>query len=356
MSITSQELASIIERASVGATPNEENLSRNVANEIRRAGQDATKESESSRSLQSMIDASSEELGPRAISQLSMAHIYGYESSYINAIPDISVEQKIIVFDGLKHLIYYHIALVKVLDQLIKHRDTSKYSLPNDEVISESLAFSLAGYSILSDFQETRQIPIAINDILGERVQGELLAAFRGALCFVLLHELAHIELGHLSTKRLRSERFQPALLESETLNRWQEEEMEADLYAWQLIQSETRHLFVPSIIFFIGAYAFIEVFSGPLAKAYPLAINRLSNLLSHTDMATNDRNIAVSWVDQQANTFRSLCHERNQRGGSIRGRIKESMPVKTAYKIIEDIKRTVAVECGYLDADPTYD
>ncbi len=139
MSITAQELASIIERASVGATPNEENLARNVAKEIRRARQDASKESESSRSLQSMVDASSEELGSRAISQLRMAHIYGYESTYINAIPDTSVEKKIIVFDGLKHLIYYHIALVKVLDQLLKHRAKAKYSLPNGEVISEAL-------------------------------------------------------------------------------------------------------------------------------------------------------------------------------------------------------------------------
>jgi hypothetical protein len=189
--------------------------------------------------------------------------------------------------------------------------------------------------------------------MLGERAQGELIAAFRGALCFVLLHELAHIELGHLSTKRLRSERFQPVLLESEPLNQWQAEEMEDDLYAWELIQPETRHAFVPSIIFFLGAYAFIEVFSGSLTKAYPLAINRLSNLLSHTDMKANDMNIAVSWVEQQANTLRSLRLDRDQSGGSIRDRIKESMPVETAYKIISEIKRTVAVEFGPLEADP---
>lgn len=356
MSITAQELASIIERASVGATPNEENLSRNVANEIRRAGYDATIESESSRSLQLMIDASSEELGKRAISQLRMVRIYGCESSYINAIPDISVEKRIIIFDGLKHLIYYHIALIKVLDRLQKHREASKYSLSDGEALPESLAFSLAGYSILANFQENRQIPLAINDILGERAQGEVLAAFHGALCFVLLHELAHIELGHLSNKKLRSERFQPVLLEPEPLNQWQAEEMEADQYAWQLIQAETRHLFVPSIIFFLGAYAVIEVFSGHMTKAYPLAINRLSNLLSLTDMQANDMNIAVSWVDQQVNTFRRLRGDRDQSGGSIRNRIKESMPVETAYKIVTQIKRTVAAEYGPLDADPIYE
>lgn len=355
MRISAKELASIVERASLGATPNEVNLARMVANEIRSARRGATFESECSRSLHSIIDASSEDLGPCAVSQLSTVHIYGYESSYINAIPDVSSERKIIVFDGIKHLIYYHIALIKVVDRLQKHRDSAKYLFSDGELIQESLAFSMAGYSILTDFQETRRVPAAINDMLGERAQGELIAAFRGALCFVLMHELAHIELGHLSTNRLRSERFQPVLLESETLNQWQAEEMEADLYAWHLIQPATRHLFVPSIIFFLGAYTFIEVFSGPLNTAYPLAVNRLSNLLSHTDMKANDMKIAVSWVEQQANTFRNLSIERDQSGGSIRERIHESMPVDKAYKIIGDIKSTVSSEYGPLDADAVY-
>jgi hypothetical protein len=49
MPISAHELASIVERASFGAIPNEESLSRNVANEIRRAGHAATIESESSK-------------------------------------------------------------------------------------------------------------------------------------------------------------------------------------------------------------------------------------------------------------------------------------------------------------------
>lgn len=96
--------------------------------------------------IQSIIDTSSKELGPRAISHLSTANIYGLRIKLYQRETCSNAEKKIIVFDGLKHLIYYHIALIIVLDLLPKQRVTAIYIFPTGEVISESLAFSLAAW------------------------------------------------------------------------------------------------------------------------------------------------------------------------------------------------------------------
>jgi IrrE N-terminal-like domain len=147
--------------------------------------------------------------------------------------------ERIFVFDGLKHLIHYHSDLIKVLGLLNAHRANVEYELPDGSVLPEPLAFSLAGYAILANFHETRRAPMTIHDMLGPKAQADVMAAFRGAVCFVLLHELGHIELGHLRFSEVRSERGHLSLQEPELLNAYQEAELEADAFAMNLIPAE---------------------------------------------------------------------------------------------------------------------
>lgn len=353
MSIPAPELASLIEQAAVGAAPNEEEVAHQVAEQIRHAGRGAHLHSQSSKSLHSMIASTQRELGEEALRRLAQVEIYGEESLYINAIPNMRRRVKrIIVFDGLKHLIHYHTDLIKVLDRLQVHRPDAQYELPDGSTVAECLAFSMAGFSILSDFLETLRTPVAIHDMLGPRARAEVVAAFRGALCFVLLHELAHIELGHLSISGVNSERLHFSLLEREAMNACKEDELAADAFAIGLIPSTSQAAFTPSLVFLLGAFAFLEVFSGNLSANHPLAVNRLSRLVDLCRMAPDEKSILVAWIEQQIQKFRNLSDDRASGGGSIRNRIEAKMPVQTAYRILIDIKQRVGVEHGCLEAD----
>lgn len=335
----------------MGAAPRETSEARAVAGEILRDGRGARLDSTSSKSLQSVLIATNAELGSRAIERLARVEIYGDETSYINAVPQARKGiERIFVFDGLKHLIHYHSDLIKVLGLLQAHRPGVEYQLPDGSVLSESLAFSMAGYSILANFHETRRVPMTIHDMLGPKAQAEVLAAYRGALCFVLLHELGHIELGHLKFSEVRSERSHLSLREPEALSSYQEAELEADAFAMNLIPRHARATFTPSLIFFLGAFAFIEVFSGGLSESHPLAVNRLARLVDLCEMDQADQSILVSWIGGQVENYRRFAQDRAIHGGSIRSRIAESMPADQAYAVVLEIKRRVAAQHGVLE------
>jgi hypothetical protein len=353
MSIPANELADLIEQATAGAVPNEIEYTRRAANEIRKSGIGAFSDDTEAKSLLSMINAIKNELGEKSLSQIAQVEINSSQSSYINILPDYRGQVKrIIVFDGFKQFVCFHTYLIKVLDQLQVHRSEVQYKLPNGSLVNESLAFSIAGYSILSDFQKTRRLPVSIHDMLGPRARNDVIAAVCGALGFVLLHEIGHIELGHIDKSGVYSERQHFSLLEQEVLNLSKENEIAADKFAIGLIPHESRFAFMPSLIFLFGAYAFLEVFNGNLNEQHPLAVNRLSSIVDECEASPETKNIIISWIEQQRNSFKALEKDRINNNGSIRNRIEENMPVNVAYKILADIKHNVSTEYGLLDRD----
>jgi hypothetical protein len=350
VSIPAPELAALVERAAVGAAPNEEAVAHLAADQMRRVGKAVSSSSLTSKSLYAAIDATRPELGAEAIRRLAEMQIYGHESLYINAIPNVRRQTKqIIVFDGLKHLIHYHASLIRVLDRLQTLRPDAEYMLPNGSTEPEALACSMAGYALLDDFQKTFRKPVFVHDMLGRHARAEIAAAYRGALCFTLLHELAHIELGHLAFSPARSETRQFSLLEPEALNACQYDELAADAFALCLIPQQSRAAFGPSLVFMVGAFAFLEAFSGNLSADHPLAVNRMSQMVALCEMPVDDQAIYIGWIDHQVEKLQQFAAARVSGGGSIRERIAMSMPASLATRIIVEIKKRVRKQHGLL-------
>lgn len=350
MSISANELAGLVEHASFHAAPDERAAALRVAAEIRRKQLAARADSVSSRWLRSAVDFSKNELGEVAVRELERVEVLGHEASYINALP--TSDGRIVVFDGLRHLILFHTNLTKVLEQLQRCRPQATHQLSDGTVLPEALAFSLAGYSILADFLTSLHSPPVLADVLGPVPKAHALAAYKGAMCFVLLHELAHIRLGHLRGEPTRSETLAASILSPEVLTEAQQDELGADRYALALIPAEARVLFGPSIVFFFGAFAFIELFAGSLSSNHPLAVNRISALVDMCPMRPGDKQILVSWVTEQAERFREFAKARQSAGGSIRANIHATVPVALARETLEAIKLRVLHEHGLLSAD----
>lgn len=363
MSIPANELADLMEQATVGAVPREIENTRREANEVRKSGVGAFSDIDGAKFLHSVIDAIKDVLGENALSYLAQVEINSSPSPSINVLPVYTKRiKKILVFEGMKYFISFHTDLIKVLDQLQFHRPNIQYRFPNGSIVNESLAFSMAGYSILSyfqkpksefsdyDFQKLKRVQESIHDMLGTKARNEVIVAVYGALVFVLLHEIGHIELGHIGKTGVYSERQHFSLLEQEALSLSKENELAADNFAIRLLPKKSRVDFMPSLVFLLGAFAFLEVFSGNLDEKHPLAVNRLSSIVEECEAPPEYKDIVINWIEQQRKNLKFYESDRTDNGGSIWDNIDKTMPVDLAVKIIGDIKYRVFIECGLLD------
>jgi hypothetical protein len=351
VSIDPDELAAIIERSCRGAVLAEGEAARIAAAEVRRARTVADEASAGSRFFRNVVDIHEPYLTPNVTSLLRTVELYGVDSPYANAIPEVEAPRKrIFVFEGFQQLFLYFAYLIRVLDGLQNHRANAEIVVEGER-LAEPLAFSMAAFSILSNAMARQFWLPPLEDMLGPRAKSEVMYAYRAGMLFVLLHELGHIELGHLGLDGVRSERGHFDLAEPELLSEIQREELEADDFAFEALQSAYRGEIMPSLIFLFGAHAFMEVYSGHLSEKHPLAANRLWVLAQRTPLPAQDKQIVVDWIEGQIAVWRNFAGKRGDLGSGFRARIEERMPVKTAVCVVDEIKRRVAAEVGLLEA-----
>lgn len=297
--------------------------------------------SEESKKIHEIIFSLRDEIGENAVYLLNQIEISFDPSLKVDAHTSIN-PKKIILNNGLIQFLLFHSDLIRVLDYLIIHRSEKKYQLPDGSIEDEKFIFSMAAYSLLAQFacKKISDLP-NIHDILDEKAGKEVVAAVHGGICFILLHELGHIELGHLNLfEDIERQSFD--LVEEESLSARKEWELAADSFAFNLIPSYSRRFFMPSITFLFGAYAFLEAFIGNYNKKYPLTINRLHILVNQCDLTHEEENIYFSWIRDRVESFRGLREMREKNDGSIFYNIEKSMPRDFAFFCIADIKSKI--------------
>jgi hypothetical protein len=351
MSIPSGELAELLGRANVAAAPSENAFTETVIDLIQRSNIVARQDSGPSQFLRKVLDEHSEYLTPELNEQLTEIEIYGVDLPVINAIARVEeTRPQIILFHGLLHFIHFYADLVNVLHLLMTLRP-AKEILVNGETWDEARAFSAAGFAILAHFMDTGQVPCAVGDLLGPTTRRNIEIGYTGAVLFVLAHEAGHIALGHTSNKRLVAERKSHALRIDEQLSLPQEQELEADAFAFKSIREEAREWFTPSMLFFLGPFAFLEAFSRPVRDTHPLASNRAAQLAAMVSAREPENAVAIQRiVESQIAGFRNLAPKRDENNGNIRYRIRETMPIDLAYAIVKEVKNRVFSEQGLLD------
>lgn len=103
------------------------------------------------------------------------------------------------------------------------------------------------------------------------------LAAIRtsmsGAVAFILLHELGHLQLGHVTRNTVRPVTIQPAI--PERLNTMQQQELEADQFVTDCLYDQAKPLATYWQHQAVAFYSQLELLSGMRSEDHPLAINR---------------------------------------------------------------------------------
>jgi len=256
---------------------------------------------------------------------------------------------QIIVFDGLRRMIWSFASMITVLALLQAERPSATLDVDGNEV-PEALMFSLAATSQLADFVRNGTGMVDFDDLLGDVPRRNVEVGYGVGMLFVLLHEAAHGALGHLDGGA-HSELSHVALIQPEILTRMQRDELAADAFAVGLLSDGHREGIVSNLIMTLGMFAMLESFSGGLSAAHPLAINRLAAIAAEAGLEGGTGSIVTSWIEDRVRSFRDLASERAAAGGSIFDRIESSMPALSARTTLRRLKRRILRESGVLGA-----
>jgi hypothetical protein len=352
MSIESHELAQLLRQTLPGALSDERRNLEIIIDTIERDGITACSDSEHSIFLQNAIEQHRPILIPKRADYFSEAEIYGVDVPVVNAVPLVDEgRRQIVVFDGILQIIRFYADLMWVLNLLMSKRSDRTFVL-DEQSIPEANAFSMAAFSILADFVNTRRTLIALSDILGPNARHHALFGYAGAVAFVLAHESGHLALGHTGFKNTALFERNAGLAIKEDIGRFQQLEFDADAYALESIREEIRPIFVSNALIFLGPTAFLEAFGRQRGGSHPLATNRAFHLLSliayDPDTATQVKGI----IESQVLGFKQLESLRQENGGDIRHRIHERMPIEVAHEVVRMINERVKYEIGLLDIE----
>lgn len=114
--------------------------------------------------------------------------------------------------------------------------------------------------------------------ILSEKQIADAKVSINGAITFILLHELAHIKLGHLET--FPDKDFsRPTYVVPENMDAYKYQEQEADIYAMNCIKDEAKVIGTYWQQHAMSFFMSLELVSGgTLGIEHPMAINRNFN------------------------------------------------------------------------------
>lgn len=347
-SLTRDEVAALVRRdvgriggGALGAT-------RAAVAEVTAADAGTDTSSEGSQLLRSIATTLSSLLEETAATRLQEVPLLAAVGAFPNAFARETPEgTMIVVFDGLVDHLRFFADLVTILGQLQQHCPDAVLAVDGGEAEPEALLFSTACFAVLADCFAGNRRPPRLHEMLGPKQQRDVDLGVDTAVLFLLLHEMAHIELGHLRG-HATSELAQIALIEPEQLDRTQIEEVEADRQAIGWIRPEHRSDIVSSIIFLLGTFAFFEAFAGGLSREHPLAVNRIAAIVADGAIDDDTRAIAMGWIEDRAAAFRRLASERLAARGTLWHQIAASMPTTTALTVIEHVRCAIAQQDGW--------
>ena len=108
---------------------------------------------------------------------------------------------------------------------------------------------------------------------IGENQLAAIRTSMSGAVAFILLHELGHLQLGHVTRNTVRPMAIQVAI--PERLNTMQRQELEADQFVTDCLYDQAKPLATYWQHQAVAFYSQLELLSGMRSEDHPLAINR---------------------------------------------------------------------------------
>lgn len=352
MSVGPDELTELIEASWLGAAEREATRATTVIDTIQKTNISADLASDNSKYLRQVVEAHREILKPDAYERLTRTDMFGVPVNFIDAtVRRKEGRDQIFMFEGMQQLIFFYASLIRVMDLLGVEQPDYTVTVGGEDHPAVVLA-GMAGFAILADGMATGREFGAISDLVDPAAFRNTGLGYQGAVMFILLHELGHIERGHLGSGIGRSEVHEMELAFPEEIRSRQLKEFEADAFAIEAIREDMRAVWMSNVLFFLGPFAFIETFMHPKAAAHPLSANRISRLVKAAGLTGEDARIPLEIVDslkgmlQRQLVDRSLDEDR-------RGRIAETMPVEVAYKVFDTIRHDLVASNQLLGQFP---
>lgn len=332
--ITTAELTDLLKCDLAKLTPVGADMTRRAIDQIEVRGIQASPQSLNTRSLMSALASVPELLAPGVEERIARHAIFGVESDYIGAVVRLrpSGAGQIFVFEGFLAFLHHFASSITVLNAFLSH-DPGDPIEWRGQTISEAEGVCVALFALLARFLRTGERPPAIDHALDETERANVRLGLAAAVTFAVLHELAHIELGHFEGDRARGEIGHIALLEAEALTLFQLQEFEADEAALRMIAPAFRSDIQSSLLFLFGGNAFLEAFTG-VSESHPLAINRLSRLADAAALPPDVQTIVASWIADRARHFRLMAGDRSGVEDGL-ARIEEKVPAREALAIL---------------------
>jgi len=346
MSIGPNELIRLLEQTRARVAPAEAASVQIAIDTIRHTGLRAESGSDSSRRIQKILKAHRELLEPAAAARLERVQIFGVDIHICDALPRIDAGQdQVVVFDGLLYLIRFHVDMINAMVLLQSQRADAHVTVDGEEM-PLWLALSLAGHALIVDAIQSGRPLAGLGDLMGPVAQRRAEIGYAGAVLFLLLHELGHIDCGHL-THGSRSERSEGMLRVPEALTAHQQNELEADAFAMRCLRGEIRSEFVSSVMFCLAPFAFAQTFATLDAPTHPLAVNRLARIADHLALTGDAEfdNAVCSIVTGEVERFTRLAPQRAEAGGDMRFRLREHMPLQRAYETLSIVRSAVLAD-----------
>jgi hypothetical protein len=184
------------------------------------------------------------------------------------------------VIDSVARIVFHEglLAVLSFAAQLDVLVATIREKSPREEAKAVGREISSLGVDLFYLYQRRPFVLPVLRERFTEAMDRESLMLFGSAEMFVLLHEVGHIKLGHLS-----GEEPQPIARElpiGERLTFVKEQELEADAYALQRVSGDRTFMLLGGAMHYLTRLAYFQNFTGARAAAYPHAINRIDALV----------------------------------------------------------------------------
>jgi hypothetical protein len=236
---------------------------------------------------------------------------YPLPMAYCTQVDDRDI---IIVGQGLIDLISYTIHCAHFENTIPLHFSSYhslKYrrDMPFTELVSNCLfLFALRFYCYAEPIPD-------IYTLLTEQQKEDSKIAISGALLFIILHELGHIQLGHLDGHNVRPS--VKAKLIHEELNSTRQIELEADAFAIRSLIEPAQEAGQYWCSMAMSFFSNLELISGTQHDTHPLAINRRFVSANSANTGEHFSKLAKRYNDtrQQEQSFEGKLYDTNREG-----------------------------------------
>jgi len=154
----------------------------------------------------------------------------------------------------------------------------------------------------------------------------------------LVLHELAHVALGHTNRVNAGSGVSVEVVADPQSIDARRSIELAADLYSINAIADEWRSQLLSSAINLHNAFHMFEIFGVRPSKEYPTADERLAAMFMNMGLQGRERDFAESWLSDHRGRQAVVAAEETSPAGLV-GRFTETLDIDSAYAIARRVR-----------------